>query len=62
MKLNEKYSDADWHNDENTVEHHTDQYVRSDNSLVLRRGQPFKVRLQPTQGPTQYIQFSLQQD
>jgi len=44
LKLNEKYSDADWQVANNTKEHHTNEYVRSDNALVLRRGQTFKVR------------------
>ena len=43
LKLNERYSDADWHVAENTKEHHTDEYIRTDQSLVLRRGQSFKV-------------------
>ena len=43
MKLNERFADANWHVKENTTEHHTNEYVRTDNSLVLRRGQSFKV-------------------
>ena len=42
-KLNQRYSDADWHVTENTKAHHTDAYIRTDKSLVLRRGQSFKV-------------------
>merc|ERR1711892_67635 len=42
LKLNERYSDADWHVAENTKAHHTDEYIRTDKSLVLRRGQAFK--------------------
>ena len=44
LKLNERFADANWHVKENTTEHHTNEYVRTDNSLVLRRGQSFKVR------------------
>ena len=40
--MNEKYADCDWQKAINTIEHHTDEYVRTDNSLVVRRGQPFK--------------------
>ena len=43
LKLNERFADANWHVKENTTEHHTNEYVRTDNSQVLRRGQSFKV-------------------
>ena len=43
LKLNERFSDAEWHVAENTKAHHTDEYSRTDKSLVLRRGQSFKV-------------------
>ncbi|CAG5098814.1 Oidioi.mRNA.OKI2018_I69.XSR.g15999.t3.cds [Oikopleura dioica] len=40
IKLNEKNSDCDWRRRENGYKHHTGEYVRKDNSMVVRRGEP----------------------
>ena len=40
--MNEKFSDCDWHHEENKKLHRTEFYKRSDNSLVVRRGQPIR--------------------
>ena len=40
--MHEKYADCDWHKFENTTAHHTSDYVRTDNSMVVRRGQTVK--------------------
>ena len=45
LRLNEKYSDCNWHLEENTKSHKTNEYVRTDNALVVRRGQPFKEQI-----------------
>ena len=42
LKLNTKYADCDWHKSENTTDHHTADYDRTDNSMVVRRGQQIK--------------------
>jgi len=42
LKLNEKYADCDWHKDENSKCHRTTDFSRDDDSLIVRRGQPFK--------------------
>ena len=41
--LEEDDSKIDWFKDINLKEHRTDMYKRNDDSLVFRRGQPFKV-------------------
>ena len=45
LRLNEKYSDCNWHSGENTESHKTNEYVRTDNALVVRRGRPFKEQI-----------------
>jgi len=42
IKLHENYADCNWLIEENNKNHHTEDYCRTDSSLVARRGAPIK--------------------